>query len=70
MDKPKRLVLNHEERVSSVWKKLTSHLEQRLQSLRSQIEKDLDVVETAKARGRIAEIRAVLRLAEDPPNTD
>lgn len=63
-------MLSHEERLSSVWKKLKAHLEERREFVRAQLEADLDVVETAKLRGRIAQIRELLRAADDPPKTE
>ena len=58
--------LTDEERRSALWRKLSAHAESRLQSLRIQNDGDKDAAETAKLRGRIAEVKVFLALGEEP----
>lgn len=55
------------DRQSQTWARLRTHLNERLQSMRAQNDGDLDPVATAKMRGRIAEIKAMLALEQDLP---
>lgn len=55
----------YEELHSSLWVKLTEHYEARLQLLRSKNDNVLPAEETARLRGRIAEVRAILALPQD-----
>lgn len=57
--------INQIEQQSSVWKKILSHLETRLQDLREQNDNDLTEIETQKVRGSIAEVKRILELRED-----
>lgn len=60
-------VLNEHDRQSALWKKLQAHLEARLQQMRERNDSAIDVVRTAKLRGRIAEIKYLLSLDEEQP---
>lgn len=60
------LILTIEERRSPLWRKLAEHYESRLESLRNQNDGDRVDVETAKLRGRIAEVKLLLSLGHDP----
>ena len=60
------LILTIEERRSPLWRKLAEHYESRLESLRNQNDGDRTDVDTAKLRGRIAEVKLVLALGNDP----
>jgi hypothetical protein len=60
-------VLSPTDRHSSVWLKLVKHYEARLESLRKQNDNPTTEIETAKQRGRIQEVKALLRLNEEPP---
>lgn len=62
------LKLAPHERKSELWMKLSRHLAERLDSLRRQNDGDQTEESTAKLRGRIAEIKALLKLGEDQPN--
>lgn len=55
------------ERQSDAWRRLEKHLTDRLQSLRVQNDGDNSYEATAKLRGRIAELKAMLALAQDIP---
>lgn len=55
----------YEELHSSLWVKLTEHYEARLQLLRQKNDNVLSAEETARLRGRIAEVRAILALPQD-----
>ena len=49
---------------SPLWHALKTHLEDRLQSLRTQLETDQPPEKTANLRGRIAEVKRILSLGE------
>jgi hypothetical protein len=56
---------------STTWGRLEKHLRTRIEDLRTRNEAPLDAVATADLRGRIAELKALLRAAEpDPPPID
>lgn len=57
-------ILSDIERKSAVWLKLKAHLEERLENHRSKNDGDLSGDLTAKTRGRIAEIKELLKLGE------
>jgi len=61
--------LTAEERNSSTWLKVKEYCEERLSSLRTRLETDLDEVKTAKARGGIAELKVLLAADKDQPPT-
>lgn len=50
---------------SQVWMELMNHFKDRIAKLRADNDQDLDVAATAKMRGRIAEIRALMMLDKD-----
>lgn len=52
---------------SALWLKIKAHYEARLQTLREQNDADRDPDKTAKLRGRIAEVKALLGLDAPPP---
>jgi hypothetical protein len=54
--------LSQAEQQSALWLKLKEHALKRLEQLRVQNENNLDATETAKLRGRIAEIKSFLKL--------
>lgn len=60
-------VLTEQDRHSACWLKLKAYYEERLALLRVQNDADLNDMDTAKLRGRIKEIRALLGLGEDKP---
>ena len=60
-------VLTKGERLNPVWMALSRHLEERIAQLRMQNDGDKDERETAKLRGRIAELKGILALAKDLP---
>ena len=53
---------------SAAWKRLREHYEARLAKLRIDNDGDLDPTQTAKLRGKIAEIKLLLGLDKEPPN--
>lgn len=55
------------DRDSVAWKKLRPLIAQRIQSLREQNDNNLDAIDTANRRGRIAELKYLLTLAEPAP---
>ena len=59
-------VLTPQDRQSSPWLKVKQHLEARLAKLRAENDGDLPIEKTAKLRGRIAEVKALMALDADP----
>lgn len=57
--------LSLEDRESLVWKRLMTHFGERLEVLRTQNDGDKSEAETAKLRGRIAELKAILALNKE-----
>lgn len=56
------LKLDRNDLESSLWKRLQAHYEERLRVLRAQNDGDMDDKQTARMRGRIAEIKGFLVL--------
>ena len=54
------------ERESALWKKLEQHLNERLTTLRTRNDGELDAIETARLRGRISQVKEFLALSEAP----
>jgi hypothetical protein len=61
-------ILDPIERQSAVWLKLKKQLEARLAMLRMKNDSDLSPHRTARLRGRIEEVKALLSLGTDKPN--
>jgi ribosomal protein L29 len=59
--------LNEIEKTSGLWKKIDDELNSRLASLREQNDGERTQDETAKIRGRIAEIKTILSWAKADP---
>lgn len=59
-------LLSDYERQTGVWPKVAKHLEARLDLLRKQNDGPLDPEDTARLRGRIAEVKALLEKGKDP----
>lgn len=62
--------ITEQERMTPLWKKLDAFLVHRLNSARERNDGNLDAVETAKLRGQIAEIKALLDLAKERPHAE
>ena len=62
----KPLLLSAEERRTPMWFRIMEHMKERLEYLRVQNEGDKSEVQTAKIRGQIAELKAIMAL--DTPN--
>lgn len=60
-------ILTPPERVSALWQTLSTHWKQRIDELHARLEGDLPEADTAKLRGRLAELRANLALGDDVP---
>lgn len=58
--------LNQNDFASVTWQKLRLHWESRLEVLRKRNDSSLPPDETARIRGQIAELKAMLALEEDP----
>lgn len=56
------LVLTDAELGSALWMKLNKHFEQRLAAYRASNDQPADAIQTAHLRGKIAEVKAVLKL--------
>lgn len=67
MKAKERFMLAPHERNSALWQRLIKHCNQRLEDLRLQNDGDRDDQQTAKLRGRIAEVKAIIALADDLP---
>lgn len=71
MSEPKaRFVLTQDEKESKLWRKLTAHWQDKLQTLRTQNDGDKPESVTAKLRGQIAECKANLALENDLPDVN
>lgn len=57
--------LDYSDKISPTWVKLAKHWNEELQTLRYQLEGDKTELQTAKLRGRIAEIKANLSLEKE-----
>lgn len=68
--KAERLKLMEIELQSSLWGRLEEHLNTRLATLRKKNDADLDEKRTARLRGRIQEVNAMLALATGKPFED
>ena len=55
-------VVTELERQSALWLKLKAHVEKRIASLRARNDNDKNAEETAKLRGRIAELKLIAAL--------
>lgn len=62
-----RIELSDSEKCSAAWGKVQAYLEKRLTELRIANDRDMTEQETAKWRGRIAEVKALQSLADDRP---
>jgi hypothetical protein len=60
-------LIDTHDRQSAVWLRLRAHYEARLLLLRSSNDGNLSAEQTAKIRGRIAEVKALLALEKDTP---
>lgn len=58
--------LTDSERMSTLWIKIREHLNDRLEKARSQLEGNLPIDETNRVRGRIVEIKELLRVGNPP----
>lgn len=61
------MTLDPRDKYDPVFKKLMQHFTERLATLRAQNDGALDPIETANMRGRIAEVKGFLALAQDRP---
>jgi hypothetical protein len=59
-------LLDQHDRASATWRKLKTHLEQRLQELRVKNDSDLDPISTARTRGAIRFALNLLAQGETP----
>lgn len=65
--------ISPQDKLSPLWRDLRAHLSTRLETLRAQNDGDLNPVDTAKKRGQITEIKALLAIGEErarPAPTD
>ena len=58
--------LTRSERHSALWLKIVAHLDEKLMTRRVQLEAPLDLDSTNRTRGRIAELKDLLKLNEEP----
>lgn len=59
------MVIDQVERSSFLLKKIKDHIETRISELRKKNDNDLEEKETARMRGRLAELKELLRLLGD-----
>lgn len=64
---PVQFALTSSDRDSPTWTRLKKHLQARLEVLHREIAQDLSETQTAKLRGRIAQINEMLSLDKNPP---
>ena len=64
------MTLNEEQRRSALWAVLKQHYEERLDMLRRQNDGKFGEAETARLRGRIAEVKELLNLGKDKPKVE
>jgi hypothetical protein len=57
--------LSYADKTSATWVKLEAHLTEELSNLRLRNDADTDAVATARLRGRILQIKAILSLATE-----
>lgn len=55
---------------TALWRKLEEYIEQRMDVLRKTNDGDLEPMQTARLRGRIAELKSILALSKDEPNQE
>lgn len=70
MNEPQSFVLSPAERGSPLWLKLKAYLDQRLQNARERNDGPLDADQTARTRGEIDALKALLRLGRELPPFD
>ena len=61
------MILSPSDKLNPLWVRLMSHWNARLEQHRTQLEGNKSETDTAIFRGRIAEIRACMRLNEEVP---
>lgn len=66
-ENPKPFKLNPGDRQSAAWQSLKNHYTKRLALLRQQNDTDQDERKTARLRGQIAEVKALLELENEMP---
>lgn len=66
IDRKLPMVLTIEERRSAFWQKLAEHCSDRLEVLRKENDGDKSELDTAKLRGRIAELKLLISLGNEP----
>ena len=64
---PERFKLLPADRMNPLWLALSRHMNERLAGLRQQNDASLPIEATQQVRGRIAQIKELLALAEDKP---
>jgi hypothetical protein len=62
---PEQFELTAEDLMSGTWRRLQKHLNERLAMLRMRNDSEMSDHETAKVRGQIAEIKALLALGRE-----
>lgn len=70
IDRKLPFVLTIEEKRSSLLRKLQEYAEERLETLRKENDADKSDLDTAKIRGRIAELKFLISLFSEPAKKD
>lgn len=61
------MILDKQDRIDPLWIKLKAEYESRLTQLRTSNDRDMSDTETAKLRGRIAELRRIIDMGAEKP---
>jgi hypothetical protein len=64
------MMISEGDRLHPIWMRLTTHLETRIALLRIKNEGDVSETQTARIRGGIAELKAILALGIPPPSVE
>lgn len=70
IDRKLPFVLTIEEKRSAFWRKLEDYCEDRLEVLRKENDADRSEIETARLRGRIAELKSLISLGKETAQKD
>lgn len=65
-----RFYLKDSHKVSPTWHEIQVHLNERLAHYRKKNDGDLTEQQTQRLRGQIAEVKAFIAFAEDPPRVN
>ena len=70
IDRKLPFLLTIEEKRSPLWRRLEEYLDERLIALRKENDGDRSELDTAKLRGRIAEVKSMIALGKETAQKD